>query len=75
MPPWASETITSSTPAARAPSTTAFRSPTMSLRPVWYSPVSPPVWLPSTIPLIPSMSMEMKTLLGLSDISDQEIGA
>jgi hypothetical protein len=60
--PWESLTTTSVAPASSAPSTAALTSWAIHFRPAAYSAVPDVVWSLWTIPEIPSISTEMKTL-------------
>ena len=63
MLPWESLTTTSVAPPARAPRIAAFVSSAISLRERLYSAPDAANWSEPDMPLIPSMSTEMKTFL------------
>src|SRR6185312_2769133 len=52
-------------PPSAAPSMAAFTSSSSSRRPISYSPLGPSTWPQSTMPAVPSMSVEMKTRIAL----------
>ena len=58
---WASFTRNPVAPPSAAPSIAAFTSSSRSRRPISYSPLGPSTWPQSTMPAVPSMSVEMKT--------------
>src|SRR6188472_139033 len=61
---WASFTRKSVAPPSAAPSIAAFTSSSRSRRPISYSPLGPSTWPQSTMPAVPSMSVEMKIRIG-----------
>ena len=65
MVAWASFTRNADAPASAAPSIAAFTSARSSRRPTSYSGLGPSTWLQSTIPAVPSMSVERYTLAAL----------